>query len=289
MPQNLRVIRRKVRTVQNICKITRAMYMVAAAKLRRLQGQVEAGRVYWDRLSDIIGRVTSQVGEFSHPLLESRDAESVAVLVIGGARGLCGSYNVSLLRHAHDLLEGLERPVHLMTVGVKAQQFFSRHEYEIEQAFETSDDEHRLLQATEIARTLRETFLSGSVGEVHVVFTRFVSALRHVPTTRQLLPIKPAGVAEESGVGAQQYIFEPPAQQLLGSLLPRSIDAMVYEMLLNSATAEEAARMTAMGAATDNADEMITTLTRELNRVRQAQITREILEVIAGADALTTD
>ena len=285
MPENLRTIRRKIRTVQNIWKITRAMKMVAAAKLRRVQSQVENGRVYWERLHQIISHVAAEGEQISHPLLEPRHAEAVGVLVIGGDRGLCGSYNVALLRHAQRFVESLERPVALMTVGPKAQQFFTRQGWDIEQEFATPDEEHRLLQAREIARILRESFLSDRVGDVHVVYTRFHSVIHHIPTARQLLPIQPPERQDERGVGTQ-HIFEPPADQLLASLLPRAIDAMVYEMLLQSVAAEEGARMAAMTAATDNAEEMTVTLKRDLNRARQTQITSEILEVVGGANAL---
>lgn len=288
MPQNLRAIRRKIRTVQNIRKITRAMKMVAAAKLRRVQGQVENGRAYWQRLHEIIGHVAAQAGEVTHPLLEPNGIETVGVLVIGGSRGLCGSYNVALLRHAHEFLESLNRPVVLTTLGPRALRYFTRHGYHVEEGFPTPEEAQRLAQASALSSLLQERFLSGVVGEVHVIYTRFYSAIRHVPTTRQLLPIQ-AVAPGGTGAGVQSYLYEPPAEELLGSLLPRAIDAEVYEMLLQSAAAEEGARMAAMSAATDNAEEMIVTLNRDLNRARQSQITKEILEVIAGADALAAE
>lgn len=285
MPQNLRAIRRKVRTVRSIWKITRAMKMVAAARLRRIQGQVDNGRAYWDRLDEIISRVAAQAGEVSHPLLQPRDVEPLAVVVIAGERGLCGSYNAAVLRHAYGFIEGLERPVTLITIGTKARAFFRRRGVPIAHALDLPDEQYRLMMARDLSRDLRERFLADQVGEVHVVYTRFFSPIRHVPTTRQLLPIAPP--AADEAVAAEPYIFEPPAEELLGSLLPRALDAMVYEMLLQSAASEEGARMTAMTAATDNAQEMITDLTREFNRARQAEITSEILEVVAGANALT--
>lgn len=288
MPQNLRAIRRKIRTVNSIWKITRAMKMVAAAKLRRVQGQVEKGRTYWDRLAAIIRDVAAQVGDVSHPFLERSDVERVAVVVIGGARGLCGGYNVALLRQAQEFLDSLDGPAQVITVGVKARQYFARSG-DVGLSLETPDDAHRLLQAKEISRVLREMFLAGEVGEVHVVYTQFYSAIRQVPTVRQLLPIAPSeanGNGNGNGNGTRSFLYEPPAEELLGSLLPRAIDAAVYEMLLNAAASEEGARMAAMSAATDNAQELMVTLTRDLNRARQTQITNEILEVVAGADAL---
>lgn len=283
MARNLRAIRRKIRTVHNIHQITRAMKMVAAARLKRIQGQVENGRAYWDRLDEIMGRVAHHAGEVTHPFLEPRQAEQIGVLVIGGARGLCGSYNVNLLRHAEEFLGQVGRPARLMTVGAKAYQYFTKRGYDVQEHFSTPEDELRLLQSADISRAMRDLFLSGQVAEVHVVFTEFFSALRCVPRDRRLFPLEAPKAQEDTPT---QYLFEPPAQQLLGSLLPRAVDAAVYRMLLQSAASEEGARMAAMTSATDNAEKMGGTLTRDLNRARQAQVTTELLEVIAGADAL---
>ena len=288
MPANLRAIRRKVRTVNSIRQITRAMKMVAAAKLKRVQGQVENGRAYWDRLDEIMQRVAAHAGDVSHPFLEPGAGEGVGVLVIGGSRGLCGSYNVSLLRHAQEFVDEQQakRPVKLTTVGPKAQQFFTSRGYEIAEAFQMPAEGQRFGQSAEISRMLRDDFVMGRVGEVYVLYTDFRTAIHHIPTTRKLLPIEPPTAQAHA---AESLIFEPPAEELLGSLLPRAVDAAVYRMLLQSAASEEGARMAAMTAATDNAEEMITQLTRDLNRARQTQITTEILEVIAGADALMSE
>ena len=290
MPANLRAIRRKIRTVQNIRQITRAMKMVAAAKLKRIQGQVESGREYWDRLDDIIGRVAANAGDVSHPFLEPGDGEATGVLVIGGARGLCGSYNVGLLRHAQDFVDRQQAdgPVKLTTFGAKPEQFFRARHYDIAEAFATPDEATRLAQATEVSRMLRDDFLSGRVSRVYAVYTEFRTAISHTATDRQLLPILPPQSASDKGDSAA-YIFEPPAEQLLGSLLPRAVDAAVYRMILSSTASEEGARMASMTAATDNAEELIVQLTRDLNRARQSVITTEILEVIAGADALMSE
>lgn len=285
MPQNLRAIRRKTHTVQSIWKITRAMKMVAAAKLRRVQGAVENGRVYWDRLDEILRDVAGRVGEISHPFLEPRDVEPVGVVVIAGSRGLCGSFNVTLLREAAGFLSGLDRPVKLITVGPKAAQSFAKGPWDVVQSYPSPDDAGRATMARQLSRQLQTMLLTNQVGEVHVLYSRFYSAMRHVPTARQLLPIAPPEAAK-NGDAARSILFEPPAEQLLASLLPRATDAAVYEMLLNAAASEEGARMTAMTTATDNAEEMIVTLTRDFNRARQTQITNELLEVIAGADAL---
>jgi len=290
MPQNLRATRRKIRTVQNIHKITRAMKMVAAAKLRRVQAGVDNGRRYWDLLDRMIGHVASSAGEFTHPLLQVSECQApVAVVVIGGARGLCGSYNVSLLRTAQDFIERRRAGAKVITVGGKAWQFARREGWDIMDQFNSPDEEHRLFLAREISRVARDHFLAGEVSAVHVVYTQFYSAIRHIPTVRQFLPIPPTEANDNGNGAGVSYIFEPPADELLASLLPRALDSAMYEMLLMSAAAEEGARMTSMSAATDNAEEMITSLTREANRIRQTQITTEILEVVSGAEALTSE
>jgi len=290
MPQNLRATRRKIRTVQSIHKITRAMKMVAAARLRRVQSGVDNGRMYWELLDRMISHVAATAGEFTHPLLEpGDDTKPAGVVVIGGSRGLCGSYNVALLRRAQDVIEGLRRPVEVVTIGAKAWQFARRQGWDIRDQFSSPDEEHRLIAAREISRTLRQHFLQGDFSEVYVVYTQFYSAIRHVPAVRQLLPIAAPPAEEINGQANVSYIYEPPAEELLASLLPRAIDSSVYEMMLMSTAAEEGARMTAMTAATDNAEEMITNLTREANRIRQTQITTEILEVVGGAEALSSE
>lgn len=288
MPQNLRAIRRKIKTVQGIAKITRTMKMVAAAKLRRVQGMVENGRAYWDALEAIVGRVAAQTEDFQHPLLETRKVERVGLLVIGGSRGLCGSYNVSLHREVADHLRTLTSPVVTMSVGPKAASFLSSNACAPRNAFDCTSDEMRFEFARSLARMLQEQFLSGALDEVQVAYTQFRSAISHVPTVKTILPIEPPAVADDS-LEASHYIFEPPAEELLATLLPRSLEANLYRMLLESAASEEASRMTAMAAATDNAQDLIVDLQRDLNRARQTQITTEILEVISGAEALTQE
>jgi len=287
MPQNLRAIRRKIRTVQGIAKITRTMKMVAAAKLRRVQGQVENGRAYWDALDGIMQHVAGQAGEITHPLLQHNDADTVGVLVIGGSRGLCGSYNVSLHRRVQEFIRELDEPIKLWTVGPKAGQFLTRIACRPHTICDSPDDTQRFGVAMDLSRSLQDAFLAGQINSVYVIYTQFLSAINQIPAVRLLLPIEPPA-AEHGNGDVARYIYEPPAEELLATLLPRSIDAALYRMMLESAASEEASRMTAMTAATDNAQELITDLSRALNRARQTQITTEILEVISGAEALTS-
>jgi F-type H+-transporting ATPase subunit gamma len=209
------------------------------------------------------------------------------VVVVGGARGLCGSYNVVLLRAANDHVKSIDEELRLLTVGQKARVFFDRQRREIHLSLTTPDEAHRILQAREISRVLQGMYLRGEVGQVDFVYTEFLSAIRQHAKVRQFLPIEPAEQDDDNGgAHAASAIFEPPAEELLNTLLPRALDSMVYEMLLQSATSEEGARMAAMSAATENAAEMRRQLTQGLNRARQALITGEILEIVSGANAL---
>ncbi len=284
MPQNLRAGRRKIKAVRNIRQITRAMKMVAAAKLKRVQSQVEAGRQYYERLKEVLGRVAAVSGEIEHPLLAEREVKKIALVVIAGEKGLCGSFNANILRLARSY--PAEHPgveVQFIPVGAKANAFVRRTGLPVLEVFPAVTDEGRKEQSAQLARYIRQIYSDGTVDRVDVVFAEFVSAIRNIPETVQLLPF--AG-HEQQVESAGQYIFEPSAEEVLAALLPRAVDAEVYQILLDAAASEQGARMTAMTAATDNADDLIVTLTRDLNRARQTQITSEILEVVSGADAL---
>ncbi len=189
-------------------------------------------------------------------------------------------------REVEELVGSFDEPVKLWTVGPKVQQFVSKLGHPVCNAVEMPDDAQRLDVALHLAHTMRTEFLEARVGAVYAVYTQFESAMRQRPIARRLLPVEPIESAQNGD--AAHYIFEPPAPDLLGSLLPRAIDAAVYRMLLESAASEEGSRMVAMTAATDNADELIVNLSRELNRARQAHITTELLEVISGAEALAS-
>ena len=284
MGQNLRAIRRKIKTVKNIWQITRAMQMVSAAKLKRVQPVVEASREYMRRLTEITASVAANCPAALHPYLEQRPIRAHGLVVIGGDKGLCGSHNVNLFRAAEEFLHAQAEPVKVICVGAKAVDHGRRRQWDVvHNALGPGlGDETR--GALQIAREARALFDEGLVDTLHVAYTEFRSPMQRPPAVAQLIPIIAASVGGDEG--AADYIFEPEAEQLLASLLPRTVEARLVNMLLQSLAAEHAARMTAMSAATENAEELRLTLTRQLNRARQQQITSEILEVVSGADAL---
>lgn len=284
MGQNLRAIRRKIKTVKSISQITRAMQMVSAAKLKRVQPRVEASREYMRRLAEVTASVAGSASADLHPYLRQGTGGSIGLVIVAGDKGLCGSHNVNLFRAAEEFLAAQTEPVLVFCVGQKALDFARRRKLTMVTgvACPSLGDEAR--GALQIARQVRALFDGGQLSVLHVVYTEFRSPMQRPPAVRQVLPIDPQEAAGEAVTA--EYLFEPAAPELLGSLLPRTVEAGLVNVILQSMAAEHAARMTAMSAATENADELRSTLTRELNRARQQQITSEILEVVSGADAL---
>jgi F-type H+-transporting ATPase subunit gamma len=288
MPQNERAIRRKIRAVQKIQQITKAMRAVAAARLRRVREKVEAGRPYYEGMRAVLARVAVQAVQVRHPLLEVRPVARSCVVVIGGDRGLCGGYNVNLGRAAHQLIEGLdERQADriVVTVGRKARDYLAFRKIALERHFPQLTADSTVAEAAVVAIYVRELYESASVDEVRIIYTKFVSPMEHRPTEVTLLPLQTPDMEESGGAGAE-YIFEPVPEQLLGNLLPRYFDTQLYHLLLESMASEQGARMVAMSAATDNAGEMIDQLTLERNKARQQTITGELLDIVGGAEAL---
>jgi F-type H+-transporting ATPase subunit gamma len=278
--------------VRNIEKITRAMKLVAAARLKRAQGRVEAARPYAERMEQMMRRLAAAGAAISHPLLEVREERNIAALVITSDRGLCGSFNTNLLRTALSFLR--PRPpvtARLVLLGRKGQQFFRRHPYAVVESHPLgSGADLTFADVQPIVATLRRMFEAAEVDGVYVIYQRFQSAMTQVPTVLPLLPLKPpeqdAAHVETVQARGGEMIFEPDPGALLGRLLPRYVDTQVFRAVAESIASEHGARMTSMSAATENAGEMISTLTLSLNRARQAAITREIAEIVTGAEAL---
>ena len=288
----LREIRTRIRTVRNIEKITRAMKLVAAARLKRAQGRVEAARPYAERMEQMLRRLSAAGATTEHPLLQVREERNVAALVLTSDRGLCGSYNTNLLRQAIQFLRARDpESIRLILMGRKGERFFRRHPYPVlESHMLGSGADLSFADVQPIAQTLRRLFESGEVDAVYVIYQRFQTAMTQVPTVLPLLPLKPVQASEtevaQMEVLAGEMIFEPAPDELLGRLLPRYVDTQVFRTLAEAIASEHGARMTSMSAATENAGEMISTLTLSLNRARQAAITREIAEIVSGAEAL---
>jgi F-type H+-transporting ATPase subunit gamma len=290
-------IRRRIRSVGNTRKITRAMELVAAAKLRRAQGRIEAMRPYADRMLELMaGTARASASVRGLPLLQTRDDErAVAIVALTGDRGLAGAFNSQILRRALATERGLRREgkqVRWVGVGRKGVGSLRFRRFELAGEFTGFTDQPRYADAQAIAHRAAELYTDGEVDRVVLVYNQFESALTQRVTVRDILPLS-ADLLETDDEERQEdatrgdFIFEPEPEQILERLLPVYLETEIYRALLESAASEHGARMTAMRNASKNAGELIDTLTLQMNRARQAEITQEILEVVAGADALT--
>lgn len=278
-------IRRRIKSVSSIQQITRAMKMVAGAKLRRAQRALFAGRPYSDKMEEVLARLGAHVDTSLHPLLAQREIKRTAFVIITADRGLAGGFSASVIRAGlREMSKYDSSTVRLITVGSKGRDYFRRRNYELMGDFVGLGDQISFSQAYLIANSLTELYLSDLVDEVYLVYPQFINALTQRQTVTRLLPLA-APEAESDGV-VSEYIFEPSPAAVLDALLPRYVSTLVYRALLEAKASEEGARMTAMEAATKNADEMISKLTLSFNRARQASITSEISEIVAGAEAL---
>lgn len=260
------------------------MKLVAAARLKRATDRVLEARPYADKMREFMASLAT-AGELpSHPLMAKREVKKICVIVITSDRGLAGAYNTALIRKATDYLKATTTPATLLTIGKKATQFFGKRGYDISASFSVPSSGARLEDAQAVYRKAKDMFESGEVDAIYVVYSKFFSAIRQVPQLVQLLPIE-APKSEESKRDLD-YQFEPSPAAVLDQLLPRYFLTLVWQALLEATASEFGARMTAMTSATDNAGKMINNLTLRANRERQAGITKEILEVVGGAEAL---
>lgn len=278
---SMRDIKRRIKSVQSSQQITKAMKMVAAAKLRRAQERVIAARPFSKEIGEVLARLVAVSGEFEHPLVAVREPKKVGYVVIAADRGLCGGYNANILRKSANEIKQFN-DVSTIAVGRKSRDFFRRANRSIRSEFVGLGEEIKFGTAQAIAQTVMDAYIAEEFDEVYLVFTEFRSALTQIPTTIKLLPIDPP---QEEGPKVD-YIYEPSAEEILNVLLPKYVETTVYRALLESKASELGAQMTAMGAATDNAKELIGKLTLSFNRARQAAITREISEIVGGAAAL---
>jgi F-type H+-transporting ATPase subunit gamma len=287
-------IKRRVRSVQNTRKITRAMELVAAAKLRRAQTRIEAMRPYAERMQELmagVARASSSVRGL--PLLQRRDVQTTAIVPLTGDRGLAGAFNAQILREAFGQErrlrdEGIE--ARWLVAGKKGASTLRFRRYEIEQSWTGFSDSPQYADAQAIAHRVAELYSSQEVDRVVVIYNHFESALTQRVVAQEILPIPESlleGDEESSQALLGDFIYEPEPEQILERLLPVYVETELYRALLESAASEQGARMTAMRNASKNAGELIESLTLQMNRARQAEITQEILEVVAGADALT--
>jgi F-type H+-transporting ATPase subunit gamma len=284
---NFREIRGRIRSVRNISQITRAMEMVSASKMRRAQQRVVATRPYTERISAVIGNLAglADTGDADDrfPLLDQRPIQRAAVILVTPDKGLCGSLNSNVIRRAtRYILNEAGVPVEVITVGKKGRDFMVRYRRDVVAEFTAIGDYPTIDQIAPIAQVAVDDFVSGKVDAVFLVYTRFISTLNQRPELQQLLPVKPP----EDVAPMSDVIFEPSPAGVLNALLPRYVDQQVYRAILESIASEHSARMVAMRNATDNARELVSELTLSYNKARQAQITREVSEISAGANAL---
>ncbi len=290
MAANTRDIRRRIKSIRNTAQITKAMQMVAAAKMRKAQGAALAGRPYAELINKVLVSLRERTDISLHPLLEERPVAKELILVVSTDKGLCGALNTNLLREIPQKgANGAE--VVFISAGRKAQQYLARSKRQIAADFPLKDAP-TLLETKAISKFLIEKFLSGEVDRISVLYTEFQNTLVQKPVLRTLLPISPfdlpGGDQPEPTASENQYgfLFEPDAQEVLSGILPHYIHFEVYQMVLDARASEHSARMVAMKAATDNAQQLIKDLTLEYNKVRQAGITTELLEITTAQMAL---
>ena len=276
-------IRRRIRSVKNTQQITKAMKMVSAAKLRRAQERMFAARPYSAALRQVLSSVATRVEELRHPLLETREEQKVLLLVVSADKGLAGAFNANVIKAAQNAIrERNWTAVEVMPIGRKANDFFRRRTIPIRREATQIFQALSLETAQEIAKTISDDFISGRADAVYVAYNEFKSIIAQTVRVERLLPIDRAW---DEVATAVEYLYEPSPVQILNDLLPKHIEFQLYRVLLESAAAEQGARMTAMEAATKNAKDMIDHLTLTYNRIRQASITKEIIEIVSGAAA----
>lgn len=282
----LKQIRQRIRTSKNIRQITRAMKLVAAARLTRAKNKVEEARPYSQKMREFMTSVSAGGSLPAHPLLERREVKRICLVLITAERGLAGSYNTNLLKKAEDFLKGVEHEKFLVTVGKKGTQYFGKRGYDVRRTMTLPTAGAALENAVELTAWVSEIFEKSEADAVYVCYSRFYSPIRQEPQVIQLLPIEPPKTDDDAKSAGKDYVYEPAPKELLGLLLPKYVLTLVLQTMLEASASEHGARMTAMSNATDNAGKMINDLTLTANRARQAGITKEILEIVAGAEAL---
>ncbi len=281
----LREVRRRIRSVQSTQKITRAMKLVAAARLRRAQERILEARPYASKMSELLTSLAFRVGPEQHPLLARRPTGRRLVVIIAADKGLCGAFNANVLRRSIEFIrESEETAVTLVVVGRKARDYYRRRGFTSKSEMVSFFDRLAYAHAQELAAGLVESYVSEEVDEVHLIYNEFRSVAVQRVVRVQLLPIESAPVPAEAVV--VDYLYEPSADAILAALLPKHVTTQVYRALMESLAAEYGARMTAMDAATKNAQEMVDLLTVQYNKARQERITRELLDIVGGAEAL---
>ncbi len=284
----LRDIKRRIKAVQSTSKITKAMKMVAAAKFRRAQQRMFEMRPYADRMNTILANLSVGVPAESHPLLTVRPRKNIGILVLTSDRGLCGAFNTNILKAASKYAAELRNEdfvVSVSSVGRKARDYYRRRNVDLEKTWTGISGKVSYTDAQEIAAKIVEDFTSESVDEIVMIYNEFKSAIAQQVVITKLLPMAPIQAAEDA-LPIFNYVFEPSRQEIFSSLVPKNVEIQVFRALLESQASEEAARMAAMENATKAANEMIGSLTLQYNKARQASITKELMDIVGGVEAL---
>ena len=294
---SLRDIRRRIRSIRNTAKITKAMELVAASRLRRAQMRVTAARPYSEAIRALVAELGAQAptgGEALHPLLVQREVRNVGVLLVTPDRGLAGALNTNVIRRGTELILENERTegrtVQVVTVGRKGQDFLARRGRNLLGTFTGIVNQVRYEDVIPIARVIIDSFVDGSIDRAMLVYPRFISTLSQRPEVVQLLPIEPPESAREQSVSSRRldYIFEPDPLSILEQLLPRYIEVLIYQAVLETAASFFSAQMVAMRNATDNANDLVESLSLTYNKVRQANITNQVTEIASAAEAMAS-
>ncbi|MBX3289238.1 MAG: ATP synthase F1 subunit gamma [Acidobacteria bacterium] len=284
-------MRRRIKSVKNTQQITKAMKMVAAAKLKRAQDRVVAARPFSHKMSEVLGGLSARVADdFSHPLLDARGDERYLVILVTADKGLAGAFNANVIKAAQAFVkDNADKNIELVTVGRKGRDFFKRRETEItgEYLGLTGRGSANYSDAADIGQAVIKQFSEDTeIDKVFLIFTEFKTVLSQKPVVEQLLPIPKIESSEEGeGSADAEYVYEQPAAEIFGKLLPKQVETQIYKAMLESVASEQGSRMTAMDSASKNAGDLIDTLTLNMNRIRQAAITKEIIEVVSGAAA----
>jgi F-type H+-transporting ATPase subunit gamma len=287
---SLQSLRRKISAVKNTQKITKAMKMVAAAKLKRAQDRILSSRAYAHKLRDVMANLSRRVNRAAHPLLQKRSGNRIEVLVVTSDRGLCGAFNTNIIRKAVETLREHETRGHKVTVsliGRKSRDFFRRRNWPIRQQWTEVFDKLSFEHALDMGQDLTDNFVKGTFDELYVIYNEFKSAIQQRVIVERLFPIE---ALEADGTAAAalggSYEYEPDEDELLRALLPKHFQIQTYRILLESSAAEQGARMAAMDGATRNAGELIKKVTLYYNKTRQTAITKELMDIVGGAEAL---
>jgi F-type H+-transporting ATPase subunit gamma len=280
---NIRLIRRRIRSIQSTAKITKAMEMVATSKMRRAQERDLAGRPYAEKIQQVLSDLVAQEGGGVHPLLQRREAKRIEIVHITPDRGLCGGLNTNMNRSTGNFILEQVSPAVLITVGRKGRDYMMRYGREVRAEFTGIGDRPSLLDTLAISRIVMQDYASGYVDAVYLAYTRFINTMSQRPVLQQLLPVEPARTERAAEV---DYIYEPGRKAVLADLLPRFVEMELYHAILESIASEQSARMVAMRSATENAKELIEDLTLMYNKARQDMITKELLDITGGAEAL---